>query len=96
MNVILPFRVGHGAFVVEMPKGARVLSVGAPFETPTLWALVYPEAPKVLHRFLALPEGESFSDSIDGMSIQEMTFVGSFQLRGGNFVGHLFDAGEAS
>ena len=75
-------------FVLEMPSGARILSIDAQNGKPFLWALVDPDAPKVQRRFLTAGTGHPLHDSVSGAA-----FVGTFQLHGGALVFHLFDFG---
>lgn len=78
--------------VVQMPEGARILSVqtqGGPI--PMLWAVVDPTAPKVKRRLILRGTGHpmSLEDAI-------LPFIGTFQLQGGALVFHLFDGGEVA
>jgi hypothetical protein len=74
---------------VTMPKGAQLLSVQTQHGVPCLWALVDTNAP-MRERALAV-RGTGHTCG----SIPASAFVGTFQLEGGSFVGHLFDLGEA-
>lgn len=76
-------------FVVRMPRGARLLTVQAQGDTPCLWAMVDPVAPFMARKFALRGTGHS----AEGLSLAP--FVGTFQLEGGAFVGHVFDLGEA-
>jgi hypothetical protein len=73
--------------VIMMPKGARILSVQVQHGKPVLWALVDHNAPEVKRRFAVRGTGHD----IDGLVGE---FVGTFQLRDGRLVFHLFDLGE--
>lgn len=110
IRVIQRFLVFPGAFTVDMPKGAKVLSVGihegmdvtaddvisarkwGTDNHPTLYALVNPDAPMIEHRFVALPLAQSVPEEVDD---HHFVLVGSFSMRNGRNVFHLFDAGEA-
>lgn len=72
---------------LRMPAGARILSVQVQHQVVCLWAVVDPEAEVTTRRLLVRDTG----DSCEGLS---ETFIGTFQLEGGNTVGHVFDAGE--
>lgn len=68
-----------------LPPGAQLLTVQVQDERPCLWALVDERAPSRQMRHLAiygtghpLPENPG-------------TYIGTFQLRGGAFVGHVFE-----
>lgn len=88
---IWKFEVLPDAFVVEMPRGAKLLSaqLQPTLGKPQLWVLVDQEQPKVRRRLVTVGTGHPLPPEILGF-----TFVGTFQLHGGGLVFHLFDAGE--
>lgn len=110
-RVIQRFPVSPGPFTVDMPEGAKILSVGihkdihttgddvvaariwGTDDYPVLYALVNPDAPKVEHRFVALPLEHPIMDEVDDF---HFVLVGRFSMRHGRSIFHLFDAGEAS
>lgn len=76
-------------FALDMPVGAQILTVqtqhaGGPGEQPTMWALVDPDATTERRHFQLL--GTGHREMRD-----EPTYVGTFQLTGGTFVGHVFE-----
>lgn len=71
-------------FSIEMPSGARVLSAQTQRETPHIWALVDNENVKELRRFHLRGTGH------DCTGLEHTVYVGTFQLRGGSLVFHLF------
>lgn len=81
-----PFEVSD-YFYIEMPQGASVLTVQTQHEKPCVWAIV-DENQLVLenHRFCVFGTGHLMN--IDTV---EHHYVGTFQLLGGAFVGHLFE-----
>jgi hypothetical protein len=75
-------------FEIVMPKGAELLTVqtqyaGDPGESPGLWALVDPDAPRETRRFQMVGTGHR--------EVGDLTYVGTFQVTGGSFVGHVFE-----
>lgn len=75
---------------VEMPEGARVLSVGVQGDDAmVVWALVDPEAKKVVRRFAVYPTG------LSEVSEHPVNFVGTVMFERGRLVFHVFNAGEA-
>jgi len=72
---------------IEMPKGARVLSVQAQRGVPCIWALVDPDAETAIRCFRIYGTGHPVSKPV-------LPYVGTFQSHGGDLVFHLFDAGE--
>lgn len=111
MPVIWKFDVMPEAFEVEMPTGARILSVacqpgprhialwnqrlpeegraGWAAAGPRLWALVEPSAPPVKRRFVTVATGQPLPDEVNGFA-----YAGTFMFHSGQYVFHLFDAGE--
>lgn len=72
-------------FFVDMPHGARVLSVAVQNHKPVMWALVNTEHKLDRRTFHVYGTGNSLPESI-----RQCQFIGTFQLVGGTFVGHLF------
>ena len=72
--------------VVNLPVGAKVLTVQAQFDKPCLWALVDVDAgAKTSGRaFLAYGTGHEH-EGVDG------DYVGTYQLHGGRLVFHVFE-----
>ena len=69
---------------IAMPYDAKILSVQAQNEQPCIWALVHPDAPMEIRTFRLIGTGHPVEK-------RELTFIGTFQLNGGIFVGHLFE-----
>ena len=72
---------------LEMPFGARVLTIQTQNGKPCLWALVEPGSSPILRKFRIVGTGHEF----DGKG----EYVGTFQLMGGALVFHVFDVSEA-
>ena len=68
---------------IEMPKGARLLSVAAQHGAPQLWAEIDPSAPMGEAEIVTI--GTGFFIDPTGLD-----FIGSYQLYGGSFVGHVY------
>lgn len=68
--------------VLEMPKGAEILSVGEQDRDICLWALVDIEAPKELVGFSAFGTGQD-------IHYDDITFIDTVQLLNG-LVFHIF------
>ena len=93
MRAIWQFEVSvQDHFEVEMPVGAEVLSVmtqPSPYhdyaDTVQMWALCDPAALKETKRFCVIGTGHP----VDLVGLGR--FIGTFQLAGGTFVGHLFE-----
>lgn len=85
MKTIWKYRVSlsHSQFSIEMPKGARLLSVQVQGGHPQLWALVDSEVEQESRQFLMAGTGHQGPGS-------GWDHVGTFQLFKGGFVGHLF------
>lgn len=86
---IWKFPIEFGARPLPMPRGAKLLSVAAQFDKPHVWALVNPQNEVVPRYVFSVGTGMA---CVPG--IADATFVGTFQLRGGALVFHVFDFGE--
>jgi hypothetical protein len=73
-------------FTLDMPKGAQILSVQEQYGEPQIWAIVDPKADKETRRFRLIGTGHPIEENTSMMS-----FLGTFQLDNGEFVGHLFE-----
>ena len=71
--------------VLDMPYGAEVLCVQTQDNRPNIWAKVSPNLVKEKRVFRIFGTGHPISDDA------KLTYVGTFQLVGGTFVGHLFE-----
>jgi len=69
---------------VEMPTGARALTVQEQDGAPTLWALVDPSQPFEIRHFVFHPTGAPIRE-IRG------AYVGTVQLYAGSLVLHCFE-----
>lgn len=71
---------------ITLPAGSRVLTVQAQNEAPCIWALVNPELDALeRHDFRTLGTGHPFPDAAEWP-----TYLGTYQLRGGDLVFHVF------
>ncbi len=73
--------------VIEMPKGAQVLSIQTQHGKPCMWALVDPEAPKVNRLFRVFGTGHPIPFFEENLS-----YDGTYQEQGGDLVWHVFTA----
>lgn len=71
--------------VVEMPRDARILFVGAQHGVVTAWALVDPDVPKVRRAFEVVGTGHPVPNNV-------RDFLGSVIMHGGALVLHVFEA----
>lgn len=86
MRVVYKYPIPvEDAFEIGLPQGARVLSVQVQGSTPCLWALVDPSRPKEARRFRLASTGHPVEES------ENLSFVDTFQLRGGSLVFHVFE-----
>lgn len=80
-----PLKVADTQNVV-LPVGAKVLCVQTQNEVPCLWALVDNTFPTEIRCFCTFGTGHEYT----GM---DLTYVGTYQLSGGELVFHVFEAG---
>jgi hypothetical protein len=75
-------------FKLELPVGAKILSIKEQRGVACVWALVEidPEIPNEVRRFRLAGTGHPILVDPD-----ELKFVGSVLLRGGDLVFHLFE-----
>lgn len=74
---------------VPMPRGASVLHVNAQHDNPMLWALCDPTAEMTEREFRFTGTGHPIEDRHIG------TYIGTFQMRGGQLVFHVFETKES-
>lgn len=72
-------------FTVNMPAGAKILTVQTQFNKPVIWALVDTEESYYGKAFQLFGTGQTIEDA------EGRRYIGTFQLDAGNFVGHLFE-----
>jgi len=76
-------------FEHPIPKGAKFLSVQTQHEVPCIWFLVEPSNEEEIRVF------EIIGTGIPCAVLSGDIYLGSFQLRGGSFIGHVFDITES-
>lgn len=75
----------HGG--IEMPVGAKILSVHAQNDSVCLWALVDPSRPPVSRAFRVFGTGHPIGNDL----AERLSFVGTALLEAGSFVVHVFE-----
>jgi hypothetical protein len=70
--------------ILDLPKGVRPLAVALQFDIPCLWALVDENAPLQRRRLTIYGTGHSIDPSVNQF------YVGTFQMRDGLLVWHVF------
>jgi len=89
MNTIWKFDVqATDTFTLEMPRGAKVLSVHNQGENVCMWAEVSPGEPKEPRTFRTCGTGH------DIPADENRNFIGTFLLHGGALVFHLFELNQ--
>lgn len=68
---------------IELPEGARVLTVQIQKGKPYIWAKVDPNAPKIKRYFKLFGTGHQISNT--------NKYIGTFQIYEGDLVFHLFE-----
>lgn len=71
---------------VQMPLGARILSLQTQDNIPCLWAMVNPTNPKERRYFLIVGTGHELPNSAT-----EGTYIGTTQTHDGRLVWHVFE-----
>jgi len=70
---------------VEMPEGAEILTVQTQNGDACIWALVNEDAPYKVRRIEVFGTGHQVSEE------HKRKYIGTFQLRGGALVFHVFE-----
>ncbi len=73
--------------LIEMPAGARLLSVQVQHGSPQIWAEVDPMGARIKRKLIVV--GTGWPDSVPSLAV----FLGTFQT--GPMVFHVYDEGEA-
>lgn len=84
MRTIYKYPMSKSVDTLELPVGAHLLRVDMQQDTPTLWALVDPEASKENIRIAILGTGHQYPETDD-----EVRHINTFF--DGPFVWHAFD-----
>lgn len=71
-------------FSLIIPDKALFLSVQIQNDKPYLWALIHTDEPSKQYNFRVIGTGYEMSET------GHLTHLGTFQMEGGKFVGHLF------
>lgn len=69
---------------ITMPKGAEILTVQVQHGEPCIWALVNPDNEPEEVKLRIHGTGHNVPSS------ELLSYIGTFQLHGGNFVFHVF------
>lgn len=85
MITIYKYPVGPDSFNLQLPAGAKILTVQTQNEKPWMWALVNPDAAPETRYFKVRGTGH-YCDGIDAAN-----YIGTFQLHGGALVFHVFE-----
>ncbi len=73
--------------IVEMPIGAKILTVQTQNGCPCLWAVVNPDAKKVLRGIEVFGTGHPMP-AVEG---ERREYIGTYQLSNGMFIFHVFE-----
>lgn len=73
--------------IIQMPKGAKILTVEAQYEKPCMWALVDPNQETETRHFEVFGTGHAIR--YDARNIRK--YIGTYQLNGGSLVFHVFE-----
>jgi hypothetical protein len=73
-------------FLLEIPDGARVLSVDVQHGVPCLWVLCDPDKSYECRKFRLIGTGDPIRESMD-----QLRFIGTFQMNDGYLIIHVFE-----
>lgn len=81
-----PLQIQNRAQAVDIPVGAELLTVQIQNGQPVLWAMVDPDAPKVMRHVQMYGTGWPIS-----VNDELIKFLGTVQCNGGILVWHFFE-----
>lgn len=84
---IWKFEIKPNQDIIEMPKGAKILTVQNQNGNACIWALVDPENEKEKRHFEVFGTGHN----IHYNAATERKYINTFQLEDGRLVFHLFE-----
>lgn len=73
-------------FSLDLPEGAKILTVREQGGEPQLWALVKQGGRNEKRNFRLAGTGHPIKERPEKLS-----YIGTFQLAGGSFIGHVFE-----
>jgi len=76
-------------FELSLPKGAYILCVQMQDSEPYIWTMVDTEAPLEIRKFILRGTGHTLPEL-------PLVYIGTFQMRDGLLVFHLFERVEAT
>lgn len=79
----------EGIFPLELPQGAKILTVQEQRGKPQIWVLVDPDSSAEIREFRMVGTGHPIDEDKETLE-----YIGTFKLFGGNFIGHLFEIRE--
>ena len=77
------------AFVLNLPKGAKILKVALQRDIACLWALVDPLAPLEPRTFRMAGTGHPITEAVESLN-----YIDSFMMQNGALVFHVFEVKE--
>lgn len=72
---------------IAMPKGAEILTVQTQYGNPVIWAIVDPDSPKEVRRFVVRGTGHKLG--------KVGRYIGTVQMMSGRLVFHYFEVEHA-
>jgi len=79
-------KINHnGIALIEVPKGAKFLTVQNQHGEPTLWFLCDPKQPLETRSIQWVGTG------VDVKNPDELVYIGTIQQHGGTFISHFFE-----
>lgn len=78
----------NDTFEIALPRDAKVLTVQTQGARPCMWAIVDTNQPSETRQFRLVGTGHPLDDGDDGAAFN---YIGSFQMKGGLLVFHLFE-----
>lgn len=82
-----PVAIANRIFEIKIPKTGRILTVQTQNDFPYIWVELFVENEKLpqIRNFIVYGTGEDIAEHL------QLTYIGTFQLLQGNFIGHLYE-----
>lgn len=87
MKRIFEYNLRSNDYRVEMPEGAKILTVREQFGNICIWAEIDPEQPMVFRYFEVLGARQTIPESMG----QSREYIGTVALEGGKLIFHIYE-----
>lgn len=76
-------------FTLDLPEDSKILTIQSQHGEPQIWVLVNINNPLKEYKFCLVGTGHPIQEEMENL-----IYIGTFQLLDGGFIGHLFEVKE--